>query len=956
MTEAILKRLADYLLRTAREGEDDLLVILPNRRAGLFLQRYLSESTGSSMWMPRVCGIGDFIESESRLCLSDPVELQFRLYDIYSALVVDSEPLDEFMLWGEMMIRDFDELDKYLVDAGQLFRNIHDLKALEEPLAGLEPEQIEFIRQFWEGFYEGDMTPEKRKFLQTWDLLPRLYKKLQEELSTTGEGYQGMQYRDLAERIMQGKHTFERKGRTIVAGFNALNRCEKVIFSTLLEHGASFFWDYDHRYLEDEGDEAGRFLRENIRRFPEAEKLEEFRGLDREKKIQVFELPTDVLQTKTVYHILKDEDPALLSKNTDTALVLCDEELLLPVLMSLPNGVEEVNITMGYPMKNTPAFSFLDSLLRLHYHIRKKADGSVRFYHKDVTDILQHPYFRKMQSEGSVEISKLILSENMHMIDRELFHGELEQMIFRPLDTALSLLDYLRRIFLHLLELIASRAKHHEDLLDREFCFQLLKQLNKLERLSEGRSDLSFQLMERLLRRSLQNLRIPFEGEPLSGMQIMGILETRLLDFKHVILLSMNEEIMPAQQAAASHIPYSLRLAFNLPSREEMDAIYAYYFYRLLQRAERIDILFNGNTEGVSSGEMSRYAKQLIFEKDLELIRPGLNVQAREISPIVVEHGEEASQKLRRFLTKGEEDPYLSPSAINTYIDCSLKYYFRYIAGLGEIDEISEDIDASGFGTVVHDSLNELYLEIAGKSKGLISKEALKELLSSGRYESKLKEQFIKHHYKGRKKEEIEGRNILIISVMLRYMKQVLEKDLFIAPFELVSAEETYRRVLEIEVGDVNLELNLGGKIDRIDRVNGQLRVIDYKTGRTDQKFKDIDTLFEGDYGSRNGAAMQTFFYAWLVGKSYPAKQVMPGLYTMKGLFEEQFDPALTMTSLKKEGRIESFEALEEPFITLLKEILQKLFDPKVPFVQRAFDKKCSYCDFAPLCQRLTID
>ncbi len=956
MTEAILKRLADYMLRTAKEGEDDLLVILPNRRAGLFLQRYLSESTLSSMWMPRVSGIGDFIEAESELRLSDPVELQFRLYDIYSTMVEEAEPLDQFMPWGEMMIRDFDELDKYLLDAEQLFQNIRDLKALEEPLAGLEPEQLVFIRQFWEGFYEGDMTPEKRQFLQTWELLPRLYKKLQEELRSAGEGYQGMQYRELAERILKGEHALERGGRTIVAGFNALNRCEKVIFSALREHGAAFFWDYDQRYLEDGGEEAGRFLRENIKRFPEAEKLEDFRGLDMEKQFRVFELPTDVLQSKTVYHLLKDEDPARLSKSTDTALVLCDEELLLPVLMSLPDGVEEVNITMGYPMKNTPVFSFLDSLLRLHYHVRKKSDGSARFYHKDVNDILQHPYFRKMRGEDSGELSKRILSENMYMIDRELFTGELELMIFRPLENAAALLDYLRWIFSHLLELIAGRENHHEDVLDREFCFQLLKQVNKLERMNEGRSDISFPLMERLLRRSLQNLRIPFEGEPLAGMQIMGILETRMLDFKHVILLSMNEEVMPAQQAAHSHIPYSLRLAFGLPSREEMDAIYAYYFYRLLQRAERVDILFNGSTEGVSTGEMSRYAKQLIFEKDLEVIRPGLNVKAREISPIIVEHSEEASQKLMRYLQGSEEDRYLSPSAINTYIDCSLKYYFRYIAGLGEMDEISEDIDASGFGTVVHDSLNELYLEIARKNGGIISKEALQDLLSSGRYESQLKEQFIKHHYKGRRKESIEGRNILIFSVMLRYMKQVLEQDSFIAPFELVAAEETYRRNLSIEVGGKSLELSLGGKIDRIDRVKGQLRVIDYKTGRTDQKFRDVESLFDGSYGSRNSAALQTLFYAWLVGEIFSGKNAMPGLYSMKGLFEEKFDPALHMTSLKKEGRVDSFSPMEEQFLHELKEVLQQLFDSRVPFVQRAYDKKCGYCDFASLCQRKTID
>jgi len=418
----------------------------------------------------------------------------------------------------------------------------------------------------------------------------------------------------------------------------------------------------------------------------------------------------------------------------------------------------------------------------------------------------------------------------------------------------------------------------------------------------------------------------------------------------------MNEEVMPAQEATHSHIPYSLRMAFGLPSREEMDAIYAYYFYRLLQRAERVDILFNGSTEGVSTGEMSRYVRQLIFEKDLEVIRPGLNVQAREISPIKIDHGEVASQKLKRYVMGSEEGRYLSPSAINTYIDCSLKYYFRYIAGLGEMDEISEDIDASGFGTVVHDSLNELYLEIAEKNSGIISKEALNKVLSSNGYESLLRKQFIKHHYKGRKKEAIEGRNILIFSVMLRYMKQVLKQDTTIAPFELVAAEATYRRNLEIEVEGLSINLSLGGKVDRIDRVGGRLRVIDYKTGRTDQKFRDLESLFDGNYRSRNSAAMQTFYYAWLVGEAFPGKDVMPGLYSMKGLFEEEFDAALNMTNLKKEGRVVSFSPLENQFIELLKGLVQKLFDPTVPFVQRENDKICSYCDFASLCQRKFID
>jgi CRISPR/Cas system-associated exonuclease Cas4 (RecB family) len=393
-----------------------------------------------------------------------------------------------------------------------------------------------------------------------------------------------------------------------------------------------------------------------------------------------------------------------------------------------------------------------------------------------------------------------------------------------------------------------------------------------------------------------------------------------------------------------------------MPAREDMDAIYAYYFYRLLQRAERVDLLFNGGTEGMRTGEMSRYLHQLIFSRKLELIRPGLEVRAREVEPLVIPHTRLADLKLERYRTDGEEGRYLSPSAVNTYIDCSLKFYLKYIAGIGEPDEISEDIDAAGFGSVVHDTLKELYSEIADRNDKLITRVSLSGLMNSAKPEEVLRKVFIKQHFKGRKREVLEGRNIIIFRVMLRYLEKIIRTDLAIAPFELVSAEDDYMRNLLIEVNQDQLQIRMGGKIDRIDRVNGLLRVIDYKTGQTSQKFSTLESLFDGNYGSRNGAAMQTLFYAWLVGEVYPGEKVMPGLYAMKGLFEEQFDPALTMTSLKKEGRIESFLGLEETFLKLLKEVLNKLHDPTVPFVQRENDKKCGYCDFASLCQRKTID
>lgn len=954
--QPILETLAIHLVRSTPEELGNTRIILPNRRAGLFLQRHLANHVTQTVWTPHIYTISDFVDESSSLSRIDPVELIFTLYDIYHDLVHHPESLDEFYMWGEMMLRDFDEIDKYLVDAKMLFNNIIDLKALEEPMAGLEPEQIEFIRQFWTGFHSGDTTPEKEHFLRSWDLLPKLYVRLRKHLFERGEGYQGMQYREIAERTERREFDFNREGRTIVAGFNALNQSEKQIFSGLQKHGAEFYWDYDHLYTDSDGVEAGRFLRDNMKQFPAAVKLEEFQGLNETKEFRIFELPTDVLQAKTVHRILESKEPETLQECTDTALVLCDEELLLPVIMSLPESAGEINVTMGYPMKNSPVYSFIDTLLRLQRNIRKSSSGKISFYHKDVIAILMHPYFRKMKSASTEDLTKKITQYNLVMVDQDMFSEELDRAIFRAVEDSTGLLEYLKTVFNKILESLAGDGILMQDSLDREFIFQLLIHLNKLELLVSERPSITAAILERLLRKVLAALRIPFEGEPLSGLQLMGILETRMLDFKHVILLSMNEEVMPAANAPQSNIPYSLRLAFRMPAKEDMDAIYAYYFYRLLQRAERVDLLFNSGSEGMRTGEKSRYLYQLIYNRNLEIIRPGLEVLAREIPPIVVSHSPESEEKLQRYMVDGEGGRYLSPSAINTYIDCSLRFYLRYIAGIGEPDEISEEIDYKGFGTVVHDTLKELYSDIADRNEQQITGEELSLLIDSVKPEDVLRSVFMKYHFKGRRREVLEGRNIIIFRVMLRYLEKILRTDLKIVPFELVSAENEYRREMKIEVNKSEQTIIMGGKIDRIDRVKGHLRVIDYKTGQASQKFPTLEKLFDGNYGSRNGAAMQTLFYAWLVGEDFEDQEVMPGLYAMKELFNEEFDAAFFMTSLKKEGRIDSFSPFEDQFLQLLKEVLQQMFDPAVPFVQRENDTKCSYCDFASLCQRRIID
>lgn len=953
--QSILESLARYMVENPGEDAAGTRIILPNRRAGLFLQRNLSAYNDSVAWSPTIYAINDFIGEMSQLELCDPVEAVFILHDLLRDLKDNPESLDEFYHWGEIMLQDFDEMDKYLVDPQMLFRNIVDLKEIEEPLAGMEPVQLNFIRQFWEGFHAGNDSPEKQDFLDMWKLLPSLYSKIRDALARRGEGYQGMLYREIAGRIERNEMKIP-EGRIIVAGFNALNGCEKLIFHWLKNNGAAFFWDFDHSYTDDPGSEAGRFMRENLLNFPPAADLESFSSLNATKDIRIFELPSDLLQAKTVHRILKERELPEDLDCTDTAVVLCDEDLLMPLLMSVPQSTGEINVTMGYPMKSTPVAGFTEALLRLQHNSRLARDGTVTFYYKDVQSILLHPYMERPEIEKGHRLLDEIARRNLIQVEQGLFQAGFETLIFRQVHDSGDLVQYLRSIFLHVLEIFAANEEKLLPELHREFVLRMLMHLNRLESLLSTRKDIPMAVFERLVRKVLSLMRIPFEGEPLSGLQVMGILETRMLDFRHVILLSMNEEVMPASQFRHSYIPYALRLAFRMPSREDMDGIYAYYFNRLLQRAERVDLLFNSTSEGIRTGEMSRYLHQLIYKRDLDIRRPGVEVMARERVPVVVPHSADIDQKLKRFTTDMKDEKFLSPSAINAYIDCSLKFYLRYIARIGEPDEVEEEIGAAGFGTVVHETIRVLYEEICDQGKVMIARETLDTLLTSDRLEEVLTRIFMEHHYKGRRNAIPEGRNIIILKVMLRYLKKIIETDLKITPFKLVSVEKTYRRLMQVNIGDQTRVVKIGGLIDRVDQLGDVLRVIDYKTGTARREFSSIDSLFNASLSQRNGAALQTLLYSWLVMEEHPGMQVSPGLYVMNSLYESDFDPRLLMGTYSKREVIDSFEKTEGLYLHHLKNILADLFDPGKDFIQTENEAICRYCDFSTICSRQSFE
>lgn len=948
----ILEKLAQYLLRNGGEDLGGYRIIVPNRRSGLFLQRHLASKISHATWNPKIQPISELIGELSLLEAGDPMEMVFDLYDLYRNLAGTPEALEEFYHRGEILLADFDEMDKYMVDPDMMFRNVIDLKEIEEPLAGLDERQIAFVRQFWQGFHAGGDSLEKSRFIRFWKILPGLYHGIHETFKDKGIGYQGMQYREVAERIARGQLE-PLPEKIVVAGFNALNGCEKQLFTWLKAQDACFFWDIDRNYMNDPYSEAGRFMRENISLFPPPEDLDQFNGLEREIDIRIYDLPGDVLQAKTLYRILQEKERVPVADFTDTAVVLCDEELLMPVITSLPGQVEEVNVTMGYPMKNAPVFGFIEAMLHLQHNVRRTADGRVMFYHKDVAAILLHPFLKRREGRVQDERLEEMIRSNLIYMDAGYFEGDLEQMIFQvPGETGNGLLDYLRKIFLKLLEWISGEELRVQHELDREFVFRMLIHLNKLESLLAERAPLSFELTERLLRKTLSSIRLPFEGEPLAGIQIMGILETRLLDFRHVVMLSMNEELMPADSRRHSYIPYSLRLAFGLPAREEMDAIYAYYFYRLLQRAERVDLLYNSSSEGTRTGEMSRYLYQLIFARDLKVQRPGMDLSTAEVLPVEIPHSPPVDQKLDRYRAAASEGKYLSPSAVNTYLDCSLKFYLRYLAGIGEPEEVQEEIDAPGFGTVVHESIRVLYEEIADSGDGTLTAGDLEKLIRSPRIEEVLRATFLEYHFHGKKTASVEGHNIIAFRIMLRYLQKIIRTDLGMAPITLVSTEKNYHRTLSLQPQGIPGDVRLGGKIDRVDRIGGTLRVIDYKTGQVNQKFNDVASLFEVDSNNRNSAAFQTLFYAWLVEEEHPGSDIMPGLYGMRAMYEADFDPALKMGTGRERIRLESFATVRRMFLEHLRDTVERLFDPEIPFTQTENRMKCRYCDFAGICSR----
>jgi len=946
-----LYKVSEIIYNKYSDSFSDICVVFPNRRAGLYFSDYLAQINTKIIWLPKILSITELFEHTTQLQIADSLSLNFLLYNEYIKKTKINETFDQFYSWGDMLLNDFDEIDKYLVNTDDLFQNISSLKNIENQFNYLTEEQIDLIKSFWKNFENSKLSKHKKDFLNIWDLLKDIYNNFISSLNKKGIAYEGMIYREVVTKINNNEELNIPYKKIIFIGFNALTKCEEIYFNYLKSVGrAEYFWDYDNYYFDNKNHEAGYFIRKYIKKFPSVLQNDEFDNFKRDSKnIEIIDIPSNIGQAKILSHVLSDLKNSNNLDYNKTAIVFTDESLLLPALYSLPKEIEHINITMGFPLSNTPVSGLIEYLVNLQINIRTtNTNDQCKFFYKDVLSILNHQYIKYCYYEDVKNIiNKLQKLNKIYVVADDLNANNLFSKIFVKLDNSNKISEYLIDILQELYYQFNKENNNDPDNHNfaQEYIYHtylLVKQLNEI--IKSYAIQLDFQIYYNLLKQIIQTKKLPFVGEPLQGLQLMGILETRCLDFENVIILSLNEGVFPSINPSHSFIPYNLRKGFDLPTIENQNAIYSYSFYRIIQRAKNITLIYNSDTANSNTGEMSRFLYQLKYEAGLKISEKSVNYDLcnTQINEIQINKDNPVIDILNNFTTKSNNKKYLSPTAITTYLDCSFKFYFQYVIGLKEVDSISEDIDYAMFGNILHETMKILYNDIPGK-------EVTVKVLQDIKKNNQLIENSIKEAFKIQYNNDITGRNILVFEIIKKYISQIIDIDTKIAPFTVFALEMPFDKVIHVKINDEIFSVNIGGKIDRIDIIKDSLRVIDYKTGKVKNTAKDFEDLFSYENEKRSNAVLQTFFYSFILHDDLKNKyKVVPSVYWIRDSYNTDFDYNII---LGKETILD-FKEYSDEFESGLKSVIEQIFDAKIPFTQCKNDKICRNCPFLNICYK----
>ena len=966
-----LKQVADHYYN---EGKiEEKCFVFPNRRSMVWFRKHLCTAVKDvPLLAPQMLTINDFFSRVSGVPASDRVRLLLELYDSYKALNPKAESLDEFIFWGDVILADFNDVDKYLVDPKQLFANVADFKALQDTFEYLTDTQREAIKGFLSHFNDqsGKLTVDlgtddpdvKGRFLQIWNILYPLYVNYNKSLADKGMAYEGMVYRSLAERLKNRsvEDVFQEifhEGTTFVfVGLNALNECEKTLLRKLRDAGrAEFCWDWSGDMIKDPQNRSSFFMADNVLEFPQAARWDP-EGVEC-PEINVISLASSAGQAKRLPDILRQRTGA----PEECAVVLPDEGLLKSVLNSIPEEIHDINVTMGLPMNGSLFYTMMADISAIQMHAVKRKDTWL-FYHKQVWDLFSSEIFRKAADEKTMEIVAKVKENARYYIPKEELAGTLlMDVIFRPVimdpkmaSTAqiASFAQYQKDV----IEVIAPAIADDTSLaLELEYAKEYYKCINVL---FEIRPEVLPMTYLRLLGQLLSSVSVPFRGEPLKGLQIMGPLETRALDFKDLVIMSANEGVFPRRSVSSSFIPPELRKGFGMPTYEYQDAVWAYYFYRMISRAEKVWMLVDSRTEGLKSGEESRYIKQLEYHFGVPLKRSVVKFGSMKTAslPDIVKTEEDVARI---------KDTVLSATTLQNYLACPAKFYYGTVKGLEAEEEVAESLDYGMFGTVYHDTMRALYTseEAMGPEfvfndrdpRGGLKGEALKDVSQSYIEGWLSRKEDIKAKVKALimmqlNTIEVSGRNLVVADVIVRYIIKTLQRDLELLKKEGRDSFEILGR--EIRVAGEFCGQRFKGFIDRLDSFKeGQARVVDYKTGKVledDENIHDgnaeeiAEKIFNPDMKNWPKIALQFYIYDMLV-QSRPevrGREICNCVYSTAHLFKE---PPVTVPMNRK-----FYEAVSAK----LEAMLAQMYDTSVPFRRTDDEKTCSYCDFRMICGR----
>ena len=971
-----------FLLHVAKDmldkyGSDlsNIAVVFPNKRASLFLNAYLARLAGKPLWSPAYITISDLFRQQSERTVADPIKLVCDLYKSFTSQTGIDETLDHFYGWGQTLLADFDDIDKNLVDPDKLFANLRDIHELDG-IDYLTEEQKAIIRKFFSNFSPDHNTQLKERFLKLWSRMGDIYHDFNSRIAEQGLAYEGALYREVATRLKPSPFTYD---RYLFMGFNLLLPVERRLFAFLKSEGkAGFYWDFDHYYTRQlPQHEAGHFINQQLNDFPNAFDRDDeaiYNCFAQPKRLTFIAAPTENIQARYIPQWLASLSPTPQPtdgqrQNTpDTAVVLCNEALLQTVVHCLPPEVEKVNITTGYPLAQTPVAALITLLIDLRTNGYATQRERYRLHH--VNAVLRHPYITPLSDAIPTLLERLNTDKVYYSSTEELAIDDTTALIFRPLDGSNA--ELLR----WLCDIMQRVATHHSTLnttlspLLQESVFKAYTLLNRLQTLvDDGDLTVDVITLQRLITQIVQSTSIPFHGEPAEGLQVMGVLETRNLDFRHLLLLSCNEGNMPRGTNDASFIPYNIRKAFGLTTIDHKVAIYSYYFHRLLQRADDVTIVYNNATADGQRGEMSRFMLQLMVESPHQITYRTLQASQKHTPfrpPTIAKTPEVMERLLRHFSCTvdangkpSDRAPLLTPTAVNRYLRCPLIFYYTYVHDLREPDITDDDtIDSRLFGNIFHEAARIVYTRLMKKSHQILASDIevmLKEKVDIIRavYEAFQKELFRTTH--ATQLSALNGLQLINREVIIHYLRQLLTIDSKLAPFTIIGLECDV--VAPYTLHEPYLTTTIGGRIDRLDCIvedgRQRIRVIDYKTGSHRLKpLADVDAIFQQEnLKNHSDYYLQAMLYACLVKRNHPQTAVSPALLFIQHAGVDDYDPTLFFGN----DRIDDANDHATRFGELLGATIADMFNPDIPFASTDDHSRCTNCPYRLLCTAASL-